>query len=320
MDAQRYHELVAELRHLKSSNWRALGVTAAVSAGTALAIWLSISPNRWIWLLGQLLLGGSMIQWFVLLHDCGHRHFFASRWLNVVVGHVAGLFCMLPFFPWQHIHRDHHLWVGWGDLDPTLQATRPQELPAWRRILIDTCWRFWIPIFTLAFGVLNFWNLPRLWRRYPTPSARLQQVVSIAFPIAVYALLAWALGDQFLRVFGLAFLVFLVLSDPLLLSQHSHLEQQDSGGAKVTPVKLWDQDLFSRNIICPPWLSLFLLHFDSHGVHHLVPNMPCYHLGEAHKHLPARNQIGAFEWLLAAKRMPAHRLLFQHRGMTGYKL
>lgn len=321
MDQAEYQRIVKDFQHLKTSNRRAAGVVAYVGAITATALALSTSANGWVWLGGQVLLGFAIMQWFVLLHDCGHRHFFSVPFLNNLVGTVASFFAVLPFFPWRSIHSKHHVWTGWHDIDPTILATIPRELPMAQRLVVDFCWRFWVPLFTLAFGLQNFWNLPRLKGYFPKRSERLEHAFSVFVLIGAYAFLGYWMGWEALRLFGLGYLVFLVLSDPLLLSQHSHLPMELSHGEKVTPHKLWEQDAYTRSIVFPRWISKYvLLHFDVHITHHLLPTTPCYHLGVLHENLHTVNQMDAWKWLRIAKRTPGHQLLFQNRAMTGIEM
>lgn len=319
MDRETYLDRTKSLRALRSSNLRAAWVVGRVTLLTVAGIALSIQDHLFMWILGQVALGTAIVQWFVLVHECGHRHFFVTPWMNAAAGHLASAFCLIPLWPWSDIHREHHRWVGWGDLDPTLRTTRPRVLKAHECRVVDFCWKWWIPIFTVAFGLLNFWNIPRLWQRYPSGRDRVRHVASVAFILIVHGSLMTLLGPAWTRIFGGGLCLFFLVSDPLLLSQHSHMPQHVSEGSKVTPFEPWEQDRFTRSIIFPDWISRWiLLHFDAHGVHHLMPHLPCYHLGLAHERLDVRNRIDWWEWLVAAKRTPAHLLLFQDREQTGY--
>lgn len=45
---------------------------------------------------------------FSLMHDCGHRSLFASRWLNQFFGFVFGVVNGIPEHPWSRGHAYHH--------------------------------------------------------------------------------------------------------------------------------------------------------------------------------------------------------------------
>jgi len=316
-----YREFAARYARLESSDWRAALWTLRVAATTAVAFWLSAQAEPLVWLGGQALLAVAILQWFFLLHDCGHRHFFKTPWLNTLVGHLASIFCIVPFTPWRSIHAQHHLWTGWKDRDPTQASVTLAELPRPLRVLMDVCWVLWIPLFTSVFGIRNFWNLPRCLKHFTRSREEgLHHAFSLALIVAAWVL-AWvvAFPQGFWQLYALGFLGFFVLSDPLLLSQHSHMPSRTTEQEEAVANKLWDQDQFTRSVVFPRWVSRYLLlNFDVHIAHHLLPNIPCYHLGAVHDELETVNTIDWWTWLRAAKRTPAHVLLLQSRLETGY--
>ncbi len=58
---------------------------------------------------------GLLIRTFILMHDCAHGSFFASRRLNDAVGMVTGVLTLTPFTQWRRDHALHH--ASSGDLD-----------------------------------------------------------------------------------------------------------------------------------------------------------------------------------------------------------
>src|SRR5262245_61477500 len=108
-----------ELQHLRPSTLAGAGWLATASAITAAGIWLSSHRSFPAWLGGELLLAGALVQWFVLMHECGHGTLLRHTWLNVIVGHTAGFFSLVPFAVWRRVHDRHHKWTGWQDIDPT---------------------------------------------------------------------------------------------------------------------------------------------------------------------------------------------------------
>ena len=198
----------------------------------------------------------------------------------------------MPFYPWRYIHADHHVWTGWRDLDPTMGQLRPRELSSVARRTADFCWKAWIPVFCLTFSAGNFWNLRRLRRQWKSGKPRREFLFSI---------------------------LFLVMCDPLLLSQNAHIPKKSSGGVKVAPIALHAQDEYTRSLLFPRWVSKWiLLYFDRHGVHHFVPNLPLYRLGVIRERVS--NEIHWWTWLRTAKRMPIHRLLLESRDETGVSI
>ena len=59
---------------------------------TAFCLYLSLSDNGFVWLVGQILLGIALLQWFLIEHDIGHHGFMPSKSVSFVFGHLASLF------------------------------------------------------------------------------------------------------------------------------------------------------------------------------------------------------------------------------------
>ncbi len=306
-----------ELSHLRPTDRAGALIIAGVSALTALALGLSAQPGVAPWLLGQLLLAIALVQWFVVLHEAGHGTLFRTRRLHGPVGHLAGFLCAIPFASWKAIHGRHHKWTGWQDVDPTTAALVPRRLSPFERCLINMCWRFRIPLFSVLYRVRNFWYAPSLWRLFPDARRRRAFAVNIAGLVVVYGTLVVWLGPLgLLRLGGLGLLGSMVFLDPIMLSQHTHIPLRLSGGARVAPFPATEQEVFTRSLRFPAWLStLVLLHFDAHELHHLYPQVPGYLLREV-RYTPG-NEFEAWEWIRRARRMPAEQFMFQNRNNTG---
>ena len=134
------------LTHLRPTDQHGAIVAGLVVTGTVVAVWLSLRGGLLAWVAGQLILGGLLVVWFAILHECGHRTLFRSRRLNAVVGLVAGFLAMIPFHAWTRVHGRHHKWTGWQDLDPTTASLVPRTLHWTERTIVNICWRCWIPL------------------------------------------------------------------------------------------------------------------------------------------------------------------------------
>jgi acyl-lipid omega-6 desaturase (Delta-12 desaturase) len=312
----------------RPTNWRGGAWIAGELACTAAAIGLSLTSSArigtgwaWIpvWLFSQLALGVILIQWLILMHGCGHRALFANRLLNDVFGHVASVFCLVPYFSWRYIHARHHRWVGWMDKDPTTRglAEAPPSLPVQR--VMNFCWKFWIPIFSLAFGASLFWNPRRVAAVAPMPYQRRRTLFSFVFVVAVYAGAIALMGERFLNVWLVAFLCYLTIGDPLLLSQHVHLPLLKSEGEKVKPFPPAKQDRFTRTIVLPHWAAQWVfLQFTTHGPHHAYPQIAHYDI--ARVPFSSTHAITWSDWLVSAKRIPAVLLLYKSSDDTGISI
>jgi fatty acid desaturase len=124
----------------------------------------------------------------------------------------------------------------------------------------------------------------------------------------------WALA----RLVGCGVLLSLVAEDVLLLSQHTHIPQNVSGGHAVRPVPAVHQEVFTRSLRLPAWTSTLLLHFDAHELHHMYPFVPGYHLRRV-PYQPA-GEIGWWDWVRISKRTPGAVLLFENRRDTGIQI
>jgi fatty acid desaturase len=265
------------------------------------------------------LLAVALVEWFVLLHECGHGTLFGSRWANIVTGHAAGVLAGIPFSIWTRIHGRHHKWTGWQDLDPTTEALTPRERRAWERGLVNFCWKYWIPLFSVLYRLTNFWNLPRLVRLFRSPEARVDMLIGATTVAVLYAIVITAFGPLvLLRTTGAAIFLALVAEDLLILSQHTHIPMAQSHGRKVTPYAAQDQERFTRSLRLPRPLSLLLLHFDAHGLHHMYPFVPGYALHRIE--YSTVNDVRWWRWIAAARSVPGEVLLFQNRDETGFDL
>ena len=74
------------LMHLRPTNADGSALVAFAAGATALAVWLSSSGGWLRWAIGQALLAAALVQWFAVLHECGHRTMFRARRLNTVAG------------------------------------------------------------------------------------------------------------------------------------------------------------------------------------------------------------------------------------------
>ena len=308
----------SELYSLKPTNVAGLAFVAGSMVLTALGLWLASSTVPALWISGQIVLAFAFVQWFILLHECGHGTLFHSRRLHILAGHLAGFFAIIPFHCWKQIHYRHHKWTGWQDVDPTTTTLRPRALGRVERLLVNICWRYWVPLFSVLYRLNNFWNMPRLMRLYesqPRPQRRL--VMNAAALAMIYVTLISMIGPvTLLRLAGPALVLALVAEDVLLLSQHTHVPMNLSHGRNVDPYRAVAQEEFTRSLRLPSWLSRLWLHFDAHELHHMYPFVPGYRLAQI-PYVPA-NEVSWRRWIPAARALPGEVFLFQNRNQSGF--
>ena len=289
-------------------------------AFTTISIYLSLSETGVIWVIGQLLLGINMLQWFFLLHDLAHQSLFRNQTINAIFGHVASIFCIVPYYPWLYIHNAHHKWTGWKEKDPTIPEIKVEDLTRFQRNLIDFCWKYWIPIFAVNYTSQTFFNIKKLFKLFPKNDLKLKNTFSIFWIIAVFITLIMTIGPlNLLKIWGLSFLVYIFISDPLLISQHTHLDYNELDKQALKPVPYIDQPLFTRSVKYPSFIEQFFFYnFPKHGLHHQFPWVPIYHLSKLQE--PKENTIFWTKWLKIAKEMPGHILIFKSTKDSGVKL
>jgi acyl-lipid omega-6 desaturase (Delta-12 desaturase) len=306
-------EAVAHLRPRDVAGGVATGCAAAL---TALGIWLAWHGGGWGWLAGQIVLALALLQWFVLMHEAGHGTLFRRRAWNRLAGHVAGFFALIPFHSWRRIHARHHVYTGWQDLDATTALLVPRPVSRMEKAIVNAAWKSWFPLFSVLYRIQNFWNLPRIrpYLRDKRDVARAAwNIWLLAAACIVVAIVfePWALA----RTFGVALFLSLVAQDVILLSQHTHMPRHLSGGTRVQPFPVLEQEAFTRSLLLPDWLSRLLLRFDLHERHHMYVQVPGYDL---HK-IPyrARHEVDWRAWIPAAKRLSGMDFLFGTREKTG---
>ena len=309
----------AHLTHLRATDAAGLRVLGLALGGTTVGLFLSFAGGMGMWIAGQVLLALMLVQWFVILHECGHDTLFRTRRYHALAGRIAAFFSLIPYHCWTRVHGRHHKWTGWQDLDPTTASLVPRPLGTVERLIVNVCWRFWIPLFSVLYRVSNYWHLPRLFRLFPARSDRRAMVRDVLLLLALYAALVMVFGIATMaRAVTLAVVLSLVLEDLLLLSQHTHVPSNVSHGEKVKPFPAIEQEPFTRSLRLPPMASAFVLHFDAHELHHMYPFVPGYHL----RRIPysPENEIGWWQWVSRAKRLRGDVLLFQNRLDTGWDL
>jgi len=252
-------------------------------------------------------------QWFCIMHECGHKTFSGGRSFDTVVGHLAGVFCLMPFETWRFVHHGHHLWTGWRDRDPTTRGILPRPIGRTERMFFNTCWRLWIPVFAFAYRATIFWNLRKLIRYYPRQKRAF--TINVVALFIIYTIAA----PWMIKIFSLPLLLHFAVMDPIMLSQHSHIPQKLAGSAAVKPIVKAEQGVYTRSVLLPRLLSTWVfLGFDLHGLHHVYPYTPGYRLHRLDQ--VAGITMSWRRWIKEAKRVPADILIFKNWDQTRIRI
>ena len=306
------------LAHLRARDGSGGLVVGSAAAITVLGVGLALQGSPWLWAAGQPVIALALLQWFVILHEAGHNTLFRTRRLNRLAGHLASFFALIPFHNWQRIHARHHKYTGWQDLDATTALLVPRALKSWERPVINFCWATGLPLFSILYRIQNYWNLRRIETYLARPEDARAVRVNAWTLAAVYGVALIAIGPLALATAaGIGLLLSLMAQDVILLSQHTHMPTNLSRGVQVRPFAPQAQEPFTRSLRLPGWLSVLLLRFDLHELHHMYVQVPGYDLAR----IPYRtcNEVDWWSWTRAAKRLSGEDFLFGDRERTGFR-
>jgi acyl-lipid omega-6 desaturase (Delta-12 desaturase) len=290
-----------------------LGLTAGSSDLTAIQLlllplafgigWIYLGP-----ILGTLSGAIFLAQCFILIHEFGHRSFFKSKPLNDFFGHIVSFFIFIPFTNWKTIHRLHHRWTGYRDKDPTTEKTFDDQLNDRKRKIINVSWRYSIPLFTLGYRFGIYWSVDKL-RRHLSRNDQKRCLLNSVALLGMYVLVVWAFPGVMVRALPAVILSF-VITDHVILSQHSNIEMKIAGGSVVSPMPAAEQAVYSRTILFPRAISrFFLFNMNYHEAHHAKPHVPCYEL-EKVSHV-GKNAYAFLPWIRRVKTMSGVDFIFK---------
>jgi len=290
----------------------------SASTFTAVAFYLSVNESHLIYAVSQVLLALSLLQWIIILHEAGHETLFRSRIANLLSGHIAGTFALLPYHSWKIVHQRHHVWIGWQDKDSTTADLVPRKLKLFEKLAINFAWRSYFPLFSIVYRIKNYWYLPRM-LGYIEKENHSTAIFSVLFFLVFYIFLIYITGVNLIATSFLpgVFISF-AIQDPIILSQHTHIPQKLARNQTVKPFPHSEQGQFSRSLILPNWFSFLILHFDYHERHHLHPNVPGYYLHKLDVEQP--NAVHWLTWLRGAKKLKGEVFLFRNQHDTGFNL
>jgi acyl-lipid omega-6 desaturase (Delta-12 desaturase) len=305
---------------LRPSNFLGALHTVIACVLTILALGLARNESLGLWFVGQVLFAFAFIKWFTLLHEAGHQTLFASRLGNGLIGRIAAFFAILPYSSWKAIHRLHHKWTGWQDIDPTTTSLVPRTLGIFERAVIRIAWACWLPLFSVLYRLQSFWHLQRLFKLFNDSQLRRSFIVDMVGLIAVYGLTLVFMGPlEVLRLVGVGYFLGFACMDVIMLSQHTHIPLELSHGAEVKPIPAPEQAPYTRSLLFAPWLSKVILSgFDAHELHHVYPFVPGPNLRKIAWTPP--NEVSGFGWTLAAKAVRADVFLFENRNSSGLSI
>ena len=294
-DDRSWREVVA--RYQRPDTTRAvvqLATTLLPLSASFAIMYRLLAVSLWWTLLLAVPTAGLLVRTFILMHDCAHGSFFASRRANSVVGAVTGLLTLTPFDQWRHEHALHHASAGdldrrgHGDVD-TLTVREYLGRTGWGRLRYRLVRH---PAIFLGLGPIFF----LFEQRVPPhrPAARNRQIRSVwttnAAIIGVVGALAMLVGLRAILLIYLPAYYVAVAAGILLFfvqhqfestywEQHAHWNYMDAAIAGSSYFRL------------PAILRWFTGNIGLHHVHHLGPRIPNYQLQRCHDENPLFHRV-----------------------------
>lgn len=280
----------------------------------ALAVsWVNDGPI--LFLLSQIVLSIVYFHSFALLHEAGHGNISKHRMVNHVVGFYASALSFLPYFPWKYIHKEHHMWAGNIDKDPTMEKLRDVREKKHVPWLMNFAWRSWIPLAAFAQQAV-FWRYPITLIKNNNMSAGVfyQCLVSVLWLVVVYFSLYWFFPNTVnLANIWLSYVFYMMLTELINFPHHINMPTFHTS-EKRSRLKLWEQHVTTRSCDYGVFSGLLALNFNYHIEHHYFPHLPWYKLGQLSKILrPALNTqytgLKGISWNIENRRKRAETII-----------
>ena len=298
-----------------------LATTLLPLAGVFWAMYRLLAISYWWTPLLALPAAGLLVRTFILMHDCAHGSFFASRRANHIVGAVTGLLTLTPFEQWRHEHALHHASAGdlarrgHGDVD-TLTVREYLGRTRWGRLRYRLVRH---PVVFLLLGPIFF----LLEQRVPPHGAAAgrRQIASVWTTNAAIL----AVGGGFAALVGLRAVVLLYLPVyyvALVAGIWLFFVQHQFEDTYWEEHERWDYAAAamagSSYFRLPAVLQWFTGSIGLHHVHHLGPRIPNYNLQRCHDENPLFHRVTV---ITLAKSLSAFRLALwdeESRRLVGF--
>jgi len=290
----RWREIVK--KYQEPSVWRA-SWQLVNTIGSYGVLWylmfLSLRVSYWLAVPLAVLAGLFVVRIFIIFHDCGHRSYFKSARANDIVGFIAGVLTLTPYYHWRWEHAIHHAHAG--DLDKrgtgdvwTMTVEEYLQSSRWRRFAYRLA-RNPITLFGLAPLFLFVFR-----QRLSSPNASRREQLSVYW--MNLAILGVAVGMSFL--FGVW--TYLLLHSIIVMVAGSvgiwmFYVQHQFEGVYWERDKQWDfTDAALKGSSfykLPKILQWFSGNIGFHHIHHLSPRIPNYNLERCHNADPLFRQV-----------------------------
>ena len=250
----------------------------------ALMAW-TVTISWWLTVPIAILAGALLVRVFIILHDCGHGSFVASKKLGDWIGTAAGVLTFTPYRHWRGQHAIHHGTAG--NLDGrgsgdvwTMTVQEYLDAPRWKRFAYRLMRN---PFFLLGLAPIGMFLFQQ---RISHPKATKREKRSVwvtNVALVVVAFLA-SLAFGFWTYFLIQLLVLAVAGGIgvwLFYLQHQFEDTYWQRGESWDFVDAALQG--SAYLRLPRVLQWFTGNIGFHHVHHLDARIPNYRLQACHE-------------------------------------
>ncbi|MEQ8762355.1 MAG: fatty acid desaturase [Planctomycetota bacterium] len=232
----------------------------------AIVTWAHLA---WVWIPAALVLGFTVFNFTVLLHEVIHHAVFAKRrpFWERVLGLAYAIPSGISASQFERWHLDHHAELGSWTGDPKRHHLSPKRNARWLKALYFTPALFWI--YFRAAGRETATYEPELQTRIARERA-VTVLAQLGTLFTIGLLGGWALAVKLYVV--PIFFVFPIAFALNRLGQHYDIDPDDPAhwSTLMRPSLFWDRAFLWSNY---------------HLEHHYFPNVPMYRLAELHRAL-----------------------------------
>ena len=284
-------------------------------------MYLSLPVSWWLTVPLAVLAAGFVVRVFIIFHDCGHGSYFKSRTANDIVGFIAGVLTLTPYYHWRWEHAIHH--ASSGHLDKrgtgdiwTLTVQEYLESSRWRRFSYRLARN---PV--ILFGIAPLF-LFAVRQRFPSAEADKRERHSVYWMnLAILGMVAGLVA-----IFG--FKAYLLIQTIIIMVSGGagvwlFYVQHQFDGVYWERDENWDYTAAalegSSFYKLPKILQWFSGNIGFHHIHHLSPRIPNYNLERCHKADPLFQQVKPITLLSSLKSFTYRLWDEKRRKLVGYR-
>ncbi len=275
---------------------------------TLITFWLFSFHSVLLKIFASLIYGLCMFHWFSIVHSSGHQSQFKTKWLNIVSGIIGSLFSTIPFYSWKKLHFLHHRWNGIQGKDPTVALKSLKHLTPLSQKVFDFCWKYHVPVFSSGFLFSTFYYFPYANKFAKNSRDKFFFILSALWPPIFHLTLSYYLGWNYGGLVLAGILVFILIADPILLSQHCYLAVPE-GFTEKNVLNSRIQNELTRTLSFSPFIDRWVFaQFINHTSHHLHPQVPHYFLHRLK--CDVTHKENGWKWFFESRKKRGSELIF----------